>query len=242
VFIRFFSSLREKGLRKTLRLVFRNIVIMIHDWRNRRFDRKYNIDTGDGIPIDKLDVPSSNKQFGEGYYATPFPVIDRVVRCAETHVHEFVFVDIGSGKGRVLFYAARYPFKQLIGLEFAPSLHAICEANIRRFSGPESWKARISSVCTDAVDFQFPDENLLIFMFNPFRAEVLRRVLDTLERHFQATRKKIYIAYYNPRFGHELQNSPFLRPIDEEPPILYVSAVPHWPLGMFEFTDREAQN
>src|SRR5215469_11495850 len=37
----------------------------------------------------------------------------------------YTFIDIGSGKGRMLFVAAEYPFEKVIGVEFAVDLHEI---------------------------------------------------------------------------------------------------------------------
>jgi tRNA G46 methylase TrmB len=31
---------------------------------------------------------------------------------------QYTFIDVGSGKGRVLFVAAEYPFRKVIGVEF----------------------------------------------------------------------------------------------------------------------------
>jgi hypothetical protein len=39
-----------------------------------------------------------------------------------TGLQEFNFIDLGSGKGRVLLMAADYPFKRIIGVEFMPSV------------------------------------------------------------------------------------------------------------------------
>jgi hypothetical protein len=35
---------------------------------------------------------------------------------------DFTFVDIGSGKGSILFYACRYDFRRVLGVEFAENL------------------------------------------------------------------------------------------------------------------------
>jgi hypothetical protein len=36
---------------------------------------------------------------------------------------QYTFVDVGSGKGRMLFVAAEYRFRKVIGVEFATDLH-----------------------------------------------------------------------------------------------------------------------
>ena len=35
----------------------------------------------------------------------------------------------------------------------------------------------------DAARFEFPNGNLVVFMYNPFRGEVMRQVMENLARH-----------------------------------------------------------
>jgi hypothetical protein len=48
----------------------------------------------------------------------------RRILCAEDVSPGDVFVDLGSGKGRVILEAAQYPFHHVIGVEIAPELTA----------------------------------------------------------------------------------------------------------------------
>ena len=45
---------------------------------------------------------------------------------------EFTFIDIGSGKGRVLMMAADYPFRRILGIELLPDLHRAAQENLNR--------------------------------------------------------------------------------------------------------------
>lgn len=93
---------------------------------------------------------------------------------------DYVFVDLGSGKGRMLFLAAEFPFYSIEGVEFAEELHAKALENIARCRRVR-WKCdRIRSINIDAVDYDFPLRNLVIYLFNPFGGAVLRKVLDNL--------------------------------------------------------------
>ena len=47
---------------------------------------------------------------------------------------DFTFIDLGSGKGRVLLMASDYPFKKIIGVEFMPELHRAAQENITGYS------------------------------------------------------------------------------------------------------------
>ena len=41
-----------------------------------------------------------------------------------------VFIDLGSGMGRMVLEAARYPFKRVIGVELVEQLHDLARANL----------------------------------------------------------------------------------------------------------------
>ena len=90
---------------------------------------------------------------------------------------QYTFVDMGSGKGRMLFVAAEYPFRKVIGVEFANELHDEAVANIRRYKHAKRRCGDIESVHADAAEFEFPNENLVIYLFNPFGPEVMGRML-----------------------------------------------------------------
>ncbi|MGA8860958.1 MAG: hypothetical protein WB506_13210, partial [Candidatus Sulfotelmatobacter sp.] len=47
--------------------------------------------------------------------------------------HDFVFVDLGSGKGRTLLMASDYPFRHIAGVELLPALHQVALENLRKY-------------------------------------------------------------------------------------------------------------
>src|ERR1700691_4568599 len=51
--------------------------------------------------------------------------------CEHNHIDlsEFVFVDLGSGKGRTLLMASDYPFQRIVGVELLPALHETAKGN-----------------------------------------------------------------------------------------------------------------
>jgi cyclopropane fatty-acyl-phospholipid synthase-like methyltransferase len=97
----------------------------------------------------------------------------------------YTFIDMGSGKGRVLFVAAEYPFRKVIGVEFSNALHDDALANLKRYKFPRRRCADIEPVHVDARDFEFPNDNLVIYLFNPFGPEVMERMLANLEKSLE---------------------------------------------------------
>src|SRR5215831_11087448 len=87
------------------------------------------------------------------------------------------FIDLGSGKGRVLLIAAQYPFKSVVGVEFSGTLHKIAQTNISKFVEQGLTKTRPISVNMDAGEFDFSQfRDKVVFCNNPFTAELVDNV------------------------------------------------------------------
>src|SRR5258708_39905387 len=59
---------------------------------------------------------------------------------------EYTFIDMGSGLGRVLFVAAEYPFRRVVGVEFSTDLHHKALDNIPQYRHVKSRCGSIQSV------------------------------------------------------------------------------------------------
>jgi SAM-dependent methyltransferase len=53
---------------------------------------------------------------------------------SQAALRDFTFIDLGSGKGRVLLMAAPYGFKKILGVEFMPEWHRVAQENIRKYA------------------------------------------------------------------------------------------------------------
>lgn len=86
------------------------------------------------------------------------------------------FVDLGSGKGRVVLLASRWPFARVVGVERRRRLHAIAERNRGLYEASAGRGAPIVFSRGDVTDHPLPDGPLLLWMFNPFGPEVIDAV------------------------------------------------------------------
>ena len=132
----------------------------------------------------------------------------------------FTFVDLGSGKGRVLLMASMHPFARIIGVEVQPELEAIARHNIEIFSRPGQLCRRIESLCADAREYDFPRENLVLYLFNPFPAYVLREVLEKLAASARSTPRPIFVLYNAPFERQEFDRNSAFEPCCESPQFL----------------------
>ena len=137
-------------------------------------------------------------------------MIDALVDLAKVDLQDFTFIDLGSGKGRTLLMASDYPFHRIIGVELLPALHAIALENLAKYQGDEQKCFSLQSICADAVQFEFPLEPLVLFLFNPLPEAGLRQVLEKLEQSLKARPRAVYVVYHNPLLAPVLAGSALL--------------------------------
>jgi SAM-dependent methyltransferase len=125
--------------------------------------------------------------------------------------HDFVFLDLGSGKGRTLLMASDYPFRRIVGVELLAALHRAARENLSRYSSESQKCFALESICADATEFPFPDEPMVLYLFNPFPEAGLRRVIANLEQSLREYPRVVYVLYHNPLLEHVLSESTALR-------------------------------
>ena len=167
------------------------------------FDLAHGVETAREVSLFQLDIKNGDELASNGYQPSPAEVCKELLSTLPVEHGDFIFVDIGAGKGRVLLAASYFPFKRLLGVEFARELVDIARENMKRAG------CVADVVHADARDYPYPDDNLLVYMFNPFNPEILRPVLFTLSR--VAERREVYLVYLNPlhdscvkEYGQEL--------------------------------------
>ena len=112
-------------------------------------------------------------------------------------IDEFTFIDLGAGMGRALLLASEFPFRKVVGVELNPKLAGIARRNVAH------WKARglavtpIRVIYGDAVEFKIPAGPCVAFMFNPFGAPVMRRLLSAWSKNMAGRGGQLDILYVN---------------------------------------------
>ena len=198
---------RDRGLGSTLSHAQRRLRDrLLLERANRKLDAQLPLDTGVQHPLDELTVNSANLHLGEPYEATPAAFLPIVLRSLPRTLRNSVFVDFGSGKGRVLLLAAGGPFSRLVGVEFAEELHRAAVANVAH-AGLEH---RVSLTLGDAAEFPIPDKPCVLYFYNPFDRSVLEAVAANIHRSYERNPRPMYVIYYNPRHADVFERSGFL--------------------------------
>lgn len=171
-------------------------------YRNVIFDWRHKVYTRGDVYLSELRITSNNLEHGIPYIATNPKEARRVLESLPiVDFSKYVFIDFGSGKGRMLFVAAEYPFHKIVGIEFATELDAIAKRNISNYRNPNQKCFEIESVNVDAADHPFPLGDTVVFFCNPFRKPVMEPLLARLDSSLQEQPRDVIIAYVNPRLG-----------------------------------------
>jgi SAM-dependent methyltransferase len=176
------------------------------DWRGaaavllRALDERYyerHFDIRSGGYIAPAELGAANQQY-IGYQGTDYRTLREIMRRLRVRAGHDVFLDLGAGKGRAVIMAATQPFKRIIGVEIAPELVAIAEQNLERARHRLTCKD-VRVVVGDATTFPVPDDANIVFMFNPFRGEVLAAALRNLEGSWKRAPRALRVVFVNPR-------------------------------------------
>ena len=119
----------------------------------------------------------------------------------------FTFIDLGSGKGRTLLMASEYPFRKIVGVELIAELHRAAEENIRAYHSATQRCSQIKSLLADAREFEFPEEPLVLYLFNPLPERAFSEVLQRLEKSLARAPRAVWIVYHNPLLERVLSAS-----------------------------------
>ena len=147
------------------------------------------------------------------YFATEPWLFQQIMQALPIDFSQFTFVDLGSGKGRVLLMASSYPFQRIVGVEFLPELHRAAQKNITSYSNDRQRCCKVEALCMDARDFQFPPGPLVVYLFNPFSKSTFAQVLDNLRRSVEQAPRPVYIAYRFTEFESLLGQATWLEKV-----------------------------
>ena len=162
------------------------------------FDAEHGIDTGGIVGAAALDVPDSALEHTNRYEAVAAQTFSSIMQELNIAHEQFVFVDVGCGKGRALLLAAAFPFKQVVGVDISAILTEVALRNVQTFKGGPMRCDQIEVVCKDASIYELPHEKLVVFFYNPFDEHIMRLVLSNIEKSLHAFPRKIYILYHHP--------------------------------------------
>jgi SAM-dependent methyltransferase len=152
--------------------------------------------------------------FTRGKYQPSEPELFHTILCAlQVNFERFTFIDLGSGKGRTLLMASDYPFRKVVGAEIIPELHEIAVQNLARYESEQQKCFALEAWLGDAREFPLPPEPMVLYLFNPFPADILRDVLLRLQQSLGEIPRETYVIYHNLIHEDVFQSMGFLRAV-----------------------------
>jgi hypothetical protein len=169
----------------------------------------------------RVDTTSATVGWRErllGYFLSPYqatePEIFRgMMAVPKIDFREFTFVDIGSGKGRVLLMASDYPFRRILGVELLTALHLVAQKNLGAYQSDSQQCFAVETTCRDAREFVFPAEPLVVYLFNPLPEAGIVDVIANLAQSVNQYPRVVYLLYRNPMFENVVARHPEFRKI-----------------------------
>jgi len=172
---------------------------------NEDFDRRHGTDTAAEIALVEAGVSPDDAVRGHSVYR---PVWEGLFHDALASLgisfEGFIFVDIGSGKGKALMMAADYPFARIIGVEYSPDLHACALRNLAVYRSSTQRCFNLESVHANALEYLLPSGPIVCLVFNALEANVMRLFIKHVEGDLALREAPAYLLYTNMRHVAEI--------------------------------------
>jgi SAM-dependent methyltransferase len=210
-------SLAQRGVADTLRQALTRVASRRDQTIARPemhpFDQQYGVDTSGLIGGGSLRSGHQHDIFNTAYYGIApsrfrWAVGQWIADPTHAPIQTYSFVDIGCGKGRAVLMASEFVFQQVVGVELHASLAEVAESNVSVWQAAGRSVCPIRIVCQDATEFAFSEGASLLYLFNPFTAPVLKRLVEGIEEAFSQRPGMLDLIYFNPPPDCLLQEHP----------------------------------
>jgi SAM-dependent methyltransferase len=177
------------------------------------FDLEFGVRTSGLIAGRHLTAGHRHDRHVTAYYAIAPSVFRAMIvrwrRCRPlAPIDEYTFIDFGAGMGRAVLLAAEYRFRAAIGVELHPALARIARRNMTLWRAAGRAVAPIRMIHGDVTEFPLPAGPGVAFLFNPFAAPVLRRLVRTWSRTLAVRGGNLDILYVNNEQESVLRREP----------------------------------
>jgi hypothetical protein len=176
------------------------------------FDAKYGTDTNADLTPSEAAIPSRRRGVATMYLPTldeEFEAMLDALAWPESLLRQTTFVDVGSGKARVVMLAAMRNFREAVGVELSPVLHAIAERNVAILEGQLKCPVRLE--LADATELAVPRGPFIAYLYHPFRDPIAALVMDRLLASLEANPRPAAILYGHPTLQRCIDPSVFAR-------------------------------
>ncbi len=175
------------------------ISVIKEHYKERYFEKKLGEDTVGERNYKTKEDHSIYKDM-MWYQPCPFDRLEKIIDCLKLN-NDDIFIDFGSGKGRVIFLVAMRRLKKVIGVEYNANMVDAARRNLNKL---KLNKTPIEIINADAATFDVKN-GTAFFLFNPFGAKTLAKIVENIKNSLIANPRKICIVYCYPVYRYLLE-------------------------------------
>jgi tRNA A58 N-methylase Trm61 len=157
---------------------------------------KYGVTTSKIVKREDLDISEISKEHSEEYKPTRirhFRLLIKGLKLPE----ESVFVDMGSGKGRVLLMASMYNFKRINGVEISSRLCEIARNNVNIYEEKLKRPLNIEVVNEDVLKYNIKNDENVFYFYKPFDNFVMDTIIERIKKSLIENPRKAWLIINN---------------------------------------------
>jgi len=165
------------------------------------FDARHGTDTNDDLTPGEAEIPVERRTAATMYLPTMDQDLDAMLAAlpwSDSLRNDATFVDLGSGKGRVVLLAAMRRFREVVGVELSPRLHQAAADNVERVRAAGALRSEVRLIHGDATSFATPAGPVITYLYHPFRQELAAEVVDGLVESVATSPRPAAILYCHP--------------------------------------------
>jgi SAM-dependent methyltransferase len=167
----------------------------INHTRCEVWDLIHGVDTCGDVPLVTLDFQNKNKTAGLEYQSHHPRIIRAGLMSLKIRYPDYTFVDFGCGKGRVLLVASEFPFRRIIGLEFAPQLAEIAWGNLKSYRIKNQKCFEIEAITADATEYELAHEPQVLYFYSPFSRGVMDQIVQNIEDSLKKSPRDLLVLF-----------------------------------------------
>ena len=181
------KSMFEKGAVRSLQ----SILSVIDDLC---FEKIYRLDTAEIVRPEEMDISDESRRHSKRYQPTRVRHFRQLMEMLELPTGS-VFVDLGSGKGRVLLLASEYRFDRVVGVEISRQLCGVARSNVSLYESRSKRHPNIVIIETDVLEYDISDDENIFFLFKPFDSVIMGRVIEKIKASQSKTPRDIWLIF-----------------------------------------------
>jgi 16S rRNA G966 N2-methylase RsmD len=191
------KSILEKGLTRT----FQSLISVIEDYC---FEKWYGTNTSEIIEVQDLDITQRHKKHSFRYQPTRVRHFNKLMKILDLPAVS-VFVDLGSGKGRVLLMASRYGFKRIVGIEVSPQLCKIARDNVSIYEKRLKRPLNVTVVESDVLQYSISDDENVFYFFKPFDDYMMEKIIEKIKNSLLRNPRKVWLIFNNFQYNELIE-------------------------------------